>query len=82
MKVKFFTTSTWRGPIWAKHDPVAALEQAVNGWLTENPAVRVVTVHQSATGGSMNHATLLISVWYEPDAEPVAAVDPPRAAGH
>lgn len=71
MRVKFFST-TRRGPVWSRYDPVAAIEQAVNDWLADNPTVRVTAVHQSVAGGSLNPPTFVVSVWYEPDAAPAA----------
>jgi hypothetical protein len=65
MRVKFFA-ETLKGPVWSRSDPVADLEKAVNAWLAENPSAKVIAVHQSAAGGSLNPAAYLVSVWYEP----------------
>lgn len=41
------------------------LEKAINDWLEENQAVRVIDIKQSASGGSWKGPTLFISLWYE-----------------
>ena len=39
-------------------------EDAINRWLAENEGIEIVEIRQSASGGSINPAHVLISVWY------------------
>lgn len=64
MKVKFFSASA-AGPLWRQSDPRRELENEVNRWLSEHPGIQVVSVKQSAAGGSLNASSFLISIWYE-----------------
>jgi hypothetical protein len=46
------------------------VERQINGWLEANPAVRVVNVLQSASGGSLEPSKPFVAVWYEDGVEP------------
>jgi len=43
------------------------LEDEINGWLRQNPNIRIADIKQSASGGSFAGSLWLISVWYEED---------------
>ena len=44
---------------------LVALEGEVNDWLSDNPNINVIEIKQSVSGGSLDPAELIISVWYE-----------------
>jgi hypothetical protein len=41
------------------------LEDEINGWLQQNPNIKIADIRQSASGGSFAGSLWLISVWYE-----------------
>jgi len=44
---------------------LVTLEGEVNDWLSDNPNINVIEIKQSVSGGSLDPAELIISVWYE-----------------
>ena len=61
MKMKLFGLTNK-----AKHGVDASdLEQEVNTWLEEHPAMSLIEVHQSSNGGSWANTKIFISIWYE-----------------
>jgi hypothetical protein len=68
MRVKLFWKYNPLGPSgWFSHTGrnAQALEDEINEWLRNQPAVKVVEIKQSATDSSTGQALWLISVWYE-----------------
>lgn len=66
MKVKMFAKSgSHIGKSARMSVMTATLEEDVNSWLEENPDIKVTTITQSSTGGSMDTSKHLISIWYE-----------------
>ncbi len=59
MKVKVFSNYLLR------RKSLDQLEDEMNRWLADNPAVKVVEIKQSAAGGGLGPGQLLISVWFE-----------------
>jgi hypothetical protein len=43
----------------------ARVEREINDWLEAHPKIKIVDIVQSASGGSMEPMTLVISIWYE-----------------
>jgi hypothetical protein len=41
------------------------LENEINDWLQENPGIKITTIKQSASGGSLAGSLWLVSVWFE-----------------
>lgn len=41
------------------------IEEGINSWLSRNPGLKVVHVLQSQSGGSLEPASAVVSVWYE-----------------
>jgi len=62
MKVKLFVKYEPLLRIGRRH---LDLESEINAWLGENRAIKVISIKQSASGGSLNPSVFLISVWYE-----------------
>jgi len=62
MKVKLFAKYS---PIGRKSRLKPDLQDEINAWLEANPAIKIITIKQSATGGSFNKAPLFFSIWYE-----------------
>ena len=61
MKVKLFSQ---KDPTRRRDKQQIDLENAINNWLEESRAVKVIDIKQSASGGSWA-PTLFISLWYE-----------------
>ena len=61
MKVKLFAK---KDSFFARRKNLD-LENEINEWLKKNPSIKVIEIKQSASGGSMEPATWLVSVWYE-----------------
>ena len=62
MKVKIFSINN---PIRGKGKNQLAFESQINEWLAQNPKIELLRVEQSASGGSFNPSTWLITVWYK-----------------
>jgi hypothetical protein len=41
------------------------LEQDINSWLDSHTEIKIVNIKQSSSGGSLEPATHIISIWYE-----------------
>ena len=44
---------------------VLDLEPEINEWLKKNPDIKIISIKQSAAGGTMIATKLFVSVWYE-----------------
>ena len=42
-----------------------AVEQEINDWLAAHPAIRIIEIRQSSSGGSLEPAAITTSIWYE-----------------
>ena len=61
MKVKIFSVNN---PFRRKKQKQQTLEDDINNWLTDNQEKEVLHIKQSASGGSINPSTWLITIWY------------------
>lgn len=64
MQVKFFGKSA--GYFQSAEQVAKALEGEVAAWLAQHPDIKLVSVKQSATGGSLDPSKIWVSIWYEP----------------
>ena len=65
MKTKFFSS---RAINYSQQKSLSGLtlENEINGWLQENPGLKVVDIKQSTGGSSFwSGAHIFISIWYE-----------------
>ena len=63
MQVKIFSKC---GGYFSKLSEIASLlEQDVNTWLESHPGIKFVDIQQSSSGGSLEPAKHIISIWYE-----------------
>lgn len=63
MKSKiFFRKKTWSD---SSVSFSKAVEQEINDWLAAHPAIRIVDIRQSSSGGSLEPAAIATSIWYE-----------------
>jgi len=63
MQVKIFSKC---GGYFSKLSHIASqLEQEVNAWLEVHPGINIVDIKQSSTGGSLEPAKHIISIWYK-----------------
>lgn len=78
MRVKFFVKDKGAFTGWARY--IGQLEEEVNAWLADNPAIRIVHVTQSSNGGSFDTSKCFLSVWYEEGGYPFTSVTEAAAA--
>jgi hypothetical protein len=64
MRVKMFSRIGLVGSYKAEHH--LELENEVNAWLEQNPAIKIVDIKQSACGGTGSRPQFFITVVYEP----------------
>ncbi len=65
MKVKFFSVNNpLSGKKHKKKINQQGLEAEINKWLADNEGVEILHIKQSASGGSFNPSTWLITIWY------------------
>ena len=69
MQVKIFSMID---PLKRKKRNQQLLEDEINGWLREQPEIQVISVEQSAGGGSFGSSEWMISIWYESKLSDVA----------
>lgn len=62
MKVKLFARDNMMGK---KGKGQFDLENDINDWLEKNSSIKVISIKQSACGGSFDKPKLFVSVWYE-----------------
>ena len=63
MQVKIFSKC---GGYFSKLSQIASqLEQDVNAWLENHPGIKIIDIKQSSSGGSLEPAKHIISIWYE-----------------
>ena len=62
MKVKLFSVSE---PTARKGKKQRDFEAEINQWLAQNPAIDIIRIKQSASGGSFAPTIWLISIWYQ-----------------
>ena len=67
MKVKLFIKDKSSFRSWHRH--TQEFEDDINVWLAANCDVKVIDIKQSSNGGSFDTTKVVISIWYEPDAE-------------
>jgi hypothetical protein len=67
MKAKFFSTRAINYTQQkTTHPSGLTSENEINGWLQENPGLKVVAIKQSTGGSSFwSGAHIFISIWYE-----------------
>ncbi len=41
------------------------IEPEVNDWLAAHPAIEVIDIRQSSSGGSMEPSAVAVSIWHE-----------------
>jgi hypothetical protein len=73
MKVKLFIKDKSSFRSWQRH--TQEFEDDINVWLAANCNVKVIDIKQSSNGGSFDTTKVVISIWYEPDAESDRAGD-------
>ena len=61
MKVKIFSLNN---PLRRKKQNQSELEDEINKWLMDNQEIEILHIKQSASGGSYNPSTWLITIWY------------------
>ena len=61
MKVKIFSVNNL---FRRKKQNQRVLEDEINKWLTDNQEIEILHIKQSASGGSYNPSTWLITIWY------------------
>lgn len=64
MLVKFFGKSA--GYFQAADQVALEMEREVAAWLEQQADIKVITVEQSSSGGSLEPSKVWVSVWYEP----------------
>ena len=63
MQIKIFSKC---GGYFSKLAQVTSeLEQDVNTWLESHPGIKIIDIQQSSSGGSLEPAKHIISIWYE-----------------
>ncbi len=62
MKVKLFSKQK---PLGKKGRNQLVLQNEINDWLEKASHIKVISIKQSACGGSLESPQLFISVWYE-----------------
>jgi hypothetical protein len=62
MKMKLFSKQK---PLGNKGTNQLDFQNEINDWLEKAPSIKVISIKQSACGGSMESPQLFISVWYE-----------------
>ena len=63
MKVKIFSKK--EGYFKKTSETSLELEQEINLWLQANLNIKIIEIKQNSSGGSLESAVHLISVWYE-----------------
>lgn len=63
MRVKIFSKK--EGYFKKTSTTSTELEQEINSWFENNPSIKMIKIKQSASGGSLEPAVHIISVWYE-----------------
>jgi len=63
MKIKIFTKTD--AYFSKKSKGMTALESDVSAWLDSHPNIKIVDIKQNSSGGSLEPATIVISIWYE-----------------
>jgi len=46
--------------------PIQSLEQAIEYWLAQNPAIEIREIRQSLASGWFGRAQCVVTIWYEP----------------
>ncbi len=62
MKVKIFSLC---GKLFGKSKKSTDLEEEINVWMESQHGIKVVDIKQTSSGGSLEPAEHLISIWYE-----------------
>lgn len=62
MRVKLFSKK--EGYFKKNSTASTEFEQEINSWLQANPSIKIIEIKQSSSGGSLEPAIHLISVWY------------------
>ena len=63
MQVKIFSN---KGGMFSDlKKALVVLEGEVNDWLSAHSNINVIEIKQSVSGGSLEPAELIVSVWYE-----------------
>jgi hypothetical protein len=58
----FFRKQSWLG---SSADFSRDIELEVNDWLAAHPAIKVIDIKQSSSGGSLEPSAIAISIWYD-----------------
>jgi hypothetical protein len=61
MKAKIFSVNN---PLRRKKQNQRVFEDEINKWLKDNQEIEILHIKQSASGGSYNPSTWLITIWY------------------
>jgi len=64
MRVKFFGKSA--GYFQSAGQVAKEMEGEVAAWLAQHPDIKLISVEQSSSGGSLEPSKIWVSVWYEP----------------
>ncbi|MEE9431331.1 MAG: hypothetical protein V3V16_09845 [Melioribacteraceae bacterium] len=63
MRVKIFSKK--EGYFKKTSTTSTELEQEINSWLENNSRMKVIKIEQTSSGGNIEPAVHIISVWYE-----------------
>ena len=66
MRVKIFSKK--EGYFRKTSTTNSELEQEINTWLQAHPRIKIIEIKQNSSGGSLEAAIHIISVWYETEA--------------
>ncbi len=70
LKVKFFgSNNPLKTTFSGKEHFFEVIEREINTWLLTKQNIDIVEIKQSASGGSLSHSQVMISVWYRENKE-------------